>query len=93
MAADLGIGLGALGLLIGFPLLLLGVLWVLGWLESWMLFPDERAAAIHRLLEGSERAEDVEQAVTKLVAQVADARDERQSDPSSTATSSRSRQR
>lgn len=77
MAADLGIGLGALGLLIGFPLLLLGVMWVLGALEAWMLQPDERAAAINRVLEHADEAEEVEHAVTRLVAQVADPAAER----------------
>lgn len=77
MAADLGIGLGALGLLTGFPSLLLGVMWVLGWLEAWMLEPDERAATIEQLLEGADEAEEVEQAVTALFAQVADGAPER----------------
>lgn len=77
MAADLGIGLGALALLIGFPLLLLGVMWVLGALEAWTLEPDERAAAIERLLEQADEADEVEHAVTKLVAQVADPAAER----------------
>lgn len=72
MAAEYGIGLGALGLLVGFPLLLLGVLGVLGWLESWMLQPYERAVQINELLDRIEEADELELAVTRLVAHVAD---------------------
>lgn len=72
--ADLGTSLGALALIIGFPALLLAGIWVLGMLEAWMLQPDERAAKIKRLLEAENEAEDVEAAVTRLVAEVADSR-------------------
>lgn len=72
MATDLGTSLAALGLLIGFPLLLLGVMWVLGWLEAWMLHPYERAVEIERLLAQDVEAEAVERGVARLVADVAD---------------------
>lgn len=75
--ADLGTSLWALSLLVGFPALLLAGLWVLAWLEAWMLQPDERAAKIKRLLEAENEAEDVEAAVTRLVAEVADYRQPR----------------
>ncbi len=72
MAGDLGIGLGAAALIVGFPVLLLGFLWFMGWLESWMLAPDERAAAVSRLLEQVDEAEELERAVALLMAEVAD---------------------
>lgn len=72
MAADLGTGLGALGLLMGFPMLLLGVMWVLGWLEAWMLVPDERAAKIEELLQREHAVEEVELAVARMVAEATD---------------------
>lgn len=72
MAADLGTSLGALGLLVGFPLLLLAGLWVLGSLEAWMLRPYERAAEIERLLAQENEADAVEEAVIRVVAEVAD---------------------
>jgi hypothetical protein len=65
-------GLQALLVVVGFPLMLMGALAVLAWLESWMLQPDERAAAVLRLLEQSDRAEDVEVEVARLLAVVAD---------------------
>ncbi|HWB70967.1 MAG TPA: hypothetical protein VG452_02020 [Egibacteraceae bacterium] len=72
MQQDLGIGLGAVALVVGFPLLLMCLLWLLGRLEAWMLEPDERAAAVTRLLEQVDEAEEVERAVTRLMARVAD---------------------
>jgi hypothetical protein len=69
---QLGIGVGAVALIVAFPVLLLGVVWLLGWLEAWMLQRDERAAVVQQLLEKSEGADEVEAEVTKLVAQVAD---------------------
>lgn len=72
MAADLGTSLGALGLLVGFPLLLLAGLWVLGSLEAWMLRPYERAVEIERLLAQEGEADALEKAVIRVVAEVAD---------------------
>lgn len=72
MAADLGTSLGALGLLIGFPLLLLGGIGILGWLEAWMLRPYERAVEIERLLAQEDEADAVEAAVIRVLAEVAD---------------------
>lgn len=77
MVAELGTGVGALALLVGFPLLLLGAIGVLGWLEAWMLQPYERAVAITELLEGEEEVDEVEAAVVRLTAQVADPAAER----------------
>lgn len=77
MSAELGTSLGALALVLGFPGLLLAGLWALGRLEAWMLQPDERAAEIELLLEGEDEAEDVEVAVTRLIAGVADPQAER----------------
>lgn len=70
MAADLGTSLSALGLLFGFPVLLLGVLGILGRLEAWMLRPYERAVEIERLLAQEEEAEAVEQAAIRVLAEV-----------------------
>lgn len=72
MDNGLGIGLGAVALVVGFPLLLMGLLWLLGRLEEWMLQPQERAAAVTELLERVEEAEEIERAVTRLLAQVTD---------------------
>lgn len=72
MTAELGTGIGALALLVGFPLLLLGIVGVLGWLEEWMLHPYERGVVIQRLLEDAQGADEVEAAVARLTAQVAD---------------------
>lgn len=68
----MGIGLGAVALVVGMPLLMLGVIWLLGALEAWMLEPDERAAAVQDLLEAEEEPADIEAAVAKLLAPVAD---------------------
>lgn len=72
MTADPGTSLGALGLLVGFPLLLLGGIWVLGWLEDWMLRPYERAVEIERLLAEADETDELERAVIAVVADVAD---------------------
>jgi hypothetical protein len=69
---ELGIGLGALLLVAGFPLLLLAVVWVLGWLEAWMVQPDERARTVHQMLAADAEAEEIETAVSRLMAEVAD---------------------
>jgi hypothetical protein len=69
---SVSVGLGAALLVVGFPALLLGLVWFLGWLESWMLMPDERAATVRRLLEQSQGADEVEAAVVRLLAAVAD---------------------
>lgn len=65
-------GVGLACLVVGFPLLLLSLLWLLGRLESWMLEADERAAAVAEVLEQAERAEEVEAAVSRLLADVTD---------------------
>jgi hypothetical protein len=67
-----GIGLGATLLVVGFPMLLLAGLWLLGRLEAWMLQPDERAETVQRMLEADAEAEEIEAAVTRLMAEVAD---------------------
>lgn len=72
MAAEASIGLGALALVLGFPLFLLGGLWLLGWLEAWMVQPDERAATVRRLLDEIEEDADLEAAVAALLSEVAD---------------------
>jgi len=77
VVADLGTSLGALVLVLGFPVVLLVGLWALGRLEAWMLQPEEHAAEIKRLLEREDEADDVEAAVTRLVAGVADPQAER----------------
>ena len=70
MNVDLGLGLGAMALVIGFPLLLLVLLVFLGRLESWMLLPDERAAQVSALLEQVEEADELEHAVALMMAEV-----------------------
>jgi hypothetical protein len=67
-----GIGLGAVLIIVGFPLLLLAALSVLGWLEAWMVQPDERAATVERMLQADAEAEEIEAAVARLMAEVAD---------------------
>ncbi|MDP8977057.1 MAG: hypothetical protein M3N17_00450 [Actinomycetota bacterium] len=67
MSSDVFVGLGALSLMLGFPAALLALLWFLERLEEWTLRPDERAVAVTRLLEQSERAEDVERAVAAML--------------------------
>ena len=61
-------------LVVGFPLALFTTLWVLGWLEAWMVQPDERAAAVQQLLDQEEQVDALERAVAELMAQVADDR-------------------
>lgn len=79
---ELGSGV-VLPLVIGFPLALFTMLWVLGRLEAWMLQPDERAAAVQRMLAEEEQVEALERAVAELMAQVADdhRREPRRSSP------------
>lgn len=72
---EVTVGLGALALLVGFPLLLLGMLALLGALEQWMLEPDERATEVEQLLHERDEADDVEAAVTRMLAQLADRHD------------------
>lgn len=57
---------------VGFPLALFTMLWVLGRLEAWMVQPDERAAAVRQLLAEEEEVDALERAVAELMAQVAD---------------------
>lgn len=64
--------LSAAALVVGFPVLLLLLVVLLGRLEDWMLMPDERAAAVSRLLEQVDEAEELEKAVTLLMSEVAD---------------------
>lgn len=72
---EVTVGLGALALIVGFPLLLLGMLALLGALEQWMLEPDERATQVQQLLDERDEADDVETAVARLLAQLADRHD------------------
>jgi hypothetical protein len=67
MSSDVFVGISALALMLGFPAVLLALLWFLERLEEWTLRPDERAVAVTRLLEQSERAEDVERAVAVML--------------------------
>lgn len=60
-------------LVIGFPIALIVMLTLLAWLENWMVRPDERAAAVRDLLERVDQVEEIERAVTELLAVVADA--------------------
>lgn len=70
MNVDVGLGLGVLALVVGFPLLLLVFLVFLGRLESWMLLPDERAAQVSQLMEQVEEADELEHAVALMMADV-----------------------
>ncbi len=63
---------GSVVLIAGFPLLLLLLLLLLERIESWMLTPDERAAAVSHLLEQVDEAEELEQAVALMMSEVAD---------------------
>lgn len=67
---DFDVGVGAAVLVTVFPLLLLGFIWFMGRLEAWMLVPDERAAAVVELLEQVDEADDLERAVTSMMAGV-----------------------
>lgn len=60
--------LRALGLLVGVPGFLLGVFWLLDRLEAWVVKPDEHAAEVQALLVQAEEAEDVEEAVARMLA-------------------------
>lgn len=70
MPSDLS--LSAVALIVGFPLMLLLLVLLLGQIEDWMLMPDERAAAVSQLLEQVDEAEDLERAVTLMMSEVAD---------------------
>ena len=59
-------------MVVGFPLLLLLLVLLLGRIEDWMLMPDERAAAVSQLLEQVERPEELEKAVALMMSEVAD---------------------
>jgi Na+-transporting methylmalonyl-CoA/oxaloacetate decarboxylase gamma subunit len=74
---DLGVGLGALALVVGFPLLLLLFTLFLGRLEAWMLMPDERAAEVAKLLEQLDETEELERAVAVMMADVTPRTEER----------------
>ncbi len=63
---------GSAVLIAGFPLLLLLLLLLLERIESWMLTPDERAAAVSQLMEQVDEAEDLEKAVALMMSEVAD---------------------
>lgn len=65
-------GVGAVfALVAGFPVLLLVLVAALGWIEAWMLQPDERAAAVQRLLDQEDEVERLEHAVAEMLAPVA----------------------
>lgn len=66
MELDVGVAL-----VIGFPLLLLVLLAALGWLEAWMVQPDERAAAVRLLLDQEDEVDRLEHAVAVMLAPVA----------------------
>ncbi len=68
---EYGIGAGALLIVVGFPLVLLAFVVLLGRLEAWMLEPDERAAAVTRVLDEVEHADEVERAVSRMLSDVA----------------------
>ena len=53
-------------------MMLLFLVLFLGRIESWMLRPDERAAAVTQLLEQVNEAEELEKAVTLMMSEVAD---------------------
>jgi hypothetical protein len=63
---------GAAALIVGFPLLLLLLVLLLGRIEDWMLMPDERALAVSQLLEQVDEAEELEKAVALMMSEVAD---------------------
>ena len=70
------LGVGAVALLVGFPLLLLTAVWGLEALERWMVTPGERAEEVARLLS-SEDADTIESTVADLFHQEADRPGER----------------
>jgi hypothetical protein len=61
-------------LVVGFPAGLFVTLWLLARLEAWMLQPDERAAAVQRMLDQVDQVDELERAVADLMAQVAEDR-------------------
>jgi hypothetical protein len=61
-----------IAIVVGFPLLLLALVLILGRIEHWMLMPDERAAAVSQLLEQVDEAEELEKAVALMMSEVAD---------------------
>jgi hypothetical protein len=63
---------GIAALTMGFPLLLLLLVILLERIEHWMLMPDERAAAVSKLLEQVDEAEELEKAVALMMSEVAD---------------------
>lgn len=69
-------GMSVLGLLLGFPILILLGIGLLARLEEWMVAPDKRAEAVQHLLEQQE-AEQLEQSVTQLLSGKADRPDRR----------------
>jgi uncharacterized membrane protein YhiD involved in acid resistance len=69
---EVGVGLGAAALVVGWPLLILVGIWLLGRLEAWMLHPDERAAKVQKLLSDADHPDEVETAVTRLLSEVSD---------------------
>ena len=71
----------AVALVVGFPLLLLALVMLLGRLEDWVLMPDERAAAVSQLLEQVDEAEELEKAVALMMSEVADRPSSRQPSP------------
>ena len=71
----------AVALVMGFPLLLLLLVMLLGRLEDWVLMPDERAAAVSQLLEQVDEAEELEKAVALMMSEVADRPSSRQRSP------------
>ena len=71
-AVPFDLTLPAAALVVGFPLLLLALLLVLGRLEDWMLRPGERAAAVTQLFDQVEEAEELERAVALMMSEVAD---------------------
>lgn len=68
MALDVG---AVFALVVGFPVLLLVLVGALGWLEAWMVQPDERAAALQLLLAQEDEVDRLESAVAEMLAQVA----------------------
>ena len=72
---------GSIALIVGFPLLLLLVVLLLGRIEDWMLSPDERAAAVTQLLEQVDEAEELEKAVALMMSEVADRPTTRRTSP------------
>lgn len=70
MAELTDVGPLGLVLVLGFPILLIVGVVMLGRLESWMLSPDERAVAVTDLLERLDDAEAVERAATVVIGDV-----------------------